>query len=52
MTALSIAAILDVLIAGMLVYLLNQNKTGIKRCVALPCSGGYDYEVWTVRKHA
>ncbi|KIM71626.1 hypothetical protein PILCRDRAFT_16890 [Piloderma croceum F 1598] len=28
--ALSIAAILDVLIAGMLVYLLNQNKSGIK----------------------
>jgi hypothetical protein len=28
-SALSIAAILDVLIAGMVVYLLNQSKTGI-----------------------
>jgi len=30
LTALSIAAILDVLIAGILVYLLNKNRTGIK----------------------
>jgi hypothetical protein len=38
-TALALAAVLDILIAGILVYLLNQQKSGIKRCVCVSCIG-------------
>jgi hypothetical protein len=44
--ALGLAAVLDIMIASTIVYLLNQKRNGIKRYVCFSSIGVYDHEIF------